>query len=145
MNWGYRIALLYTGFALLIFTMIVMTYQQRVDLVASDYYEQELKYQDRIDAINRTGKLKETVSWQVSETEIKITFPSEMAGKKITGEVLFFCPSNAENDRTEIIPDTKSATVNIPIHQLKKGAYKIQISWKEGMMDYYNEGFIQIN
>lgn len=145
MSWGYRIALLYIGFAVLIFTMIFLTYQQRVDLVASDYYEQELKYQDRIDAINRTELLKESVTWQVDPTQLKIHFPIDMDGKKITGTVVFFCPSNATQDRTETIAPTKSATAQVPMNRLKKGAYKVQISWQADNLEYYNEGFIQIN
>ena len=36
--------------------LIVMACSQKVDLVSADYYEQELKFQSRIDRVERTRR-----------------------------------------------------------------------------------------
>ena len=52
MSWGTKIAFLYLSFATMIGVMVYKSVTQSVDLVAPNYYEQELKYQDKIDGIN---------------------------------------------------------------------------------------------
>jgi hypothetical protein len=53
MSWGTKIAFLYLSFATMIGVMVYKSVTQSVDLVAPNYYEQELKYQDKIDGINK--------------------------------------------------------------------------------------------
>ncbi len=145
MNWGFKITILYVGFVALILSMVSMAMRQKVDLVSKDYYEQELKYQDKIDRKNRTHSLKEPLSWEVKQGTLVLKFPGEFNGEKINGSIYFFRPSDAAMDKTIPVTTDTSVVLNISTNQLKKGLYKMQISWEVNKEEYYNEGIIQIN
>ncbi|MCB9190933.1 MAG: FixH family protein [Flavobacteriales bacterium] len=55
MGWGTRITLFYGSFVAFMLFMVVMAVQQDFDLVADNYYEQEIAYQDRIDQMNNAN------------------------------------------------------------------------------------------
>jgi nitrogen fixation protein FixH len=144
MSWGVKITLLYSGFVLLIVTMVSMSMSQKVDLVSKDYYEQELQFQDKINQMDRTKALSEQLSWQVQNDELVLDFPDQFKGQQTSGKVFFFRPSDAVLDKNiKIQADTLNAK-GISIKSLKKGLYKMQVNWEVENIQYYNEGFIQI-
>lgn len=145
MSWGIKITILYTGFAVLIMTMVGLTMRERVDLVTPDYYEQELHYQDRIDAIGHTRLLEEQPSWEVGEKVLHLHLPGSTGKRAVEGEVYFFRPSDSRLDKTITIPAAVGGIHEIPLGKLKKGVYKMQINWKQDSTNYYTEGIIQIH
>ncbi len=62
MNFGSKITVLYLSFVGLILTLVFMCFGQKVELVSKDYYAQELKFQDKIDAINNEKGLSGSIS-----------------------------------------------------------------------------------
>lgn len=144
-SWGYKITILYLGFVALIVCLVTMAMRQKVDLVSKDYYEQELKFQDKINKTNRSNALKEPLTWEIKPGELKLKFPQQFNGKQINGNIYFFRPSDATLDKTIPIPTDTATVKNISTQQLKRGLYKIQISWEVNKEEYYNEGIIQIN
>ncbi len=60
MNWGVRITILYSSFVLFMSTMVYMCTRQHFDLVAPDYYAQELQYQKVIDGTNNTKNFEKS-------------------------------------------------------------------------------------
>lgn len=145
MSWGYRMAVLYGGFVILIVSMVSLTMREKIDLVSKDYYEQELKYQGKIDKMNRTHLLKEQLTWEVKQGVLILKFPEQFKYQKISGNIYFFRPSDSELDKTIPIPIDEKGMQSISTKQLKKGLYKMQVSWMVNKEEYYNEGIIQIN
>ena len=64
-NWGYKILLVYGLFVIGIMFLVFKSTQQKYDLVQKDYYADELKYQNVIDASQKAkdlgGELKTDV------------------------------------------------------------------------------------
>ena len=58
MNWGNKIAISFIIFIGIIVTMVVISMKQDISLVSTDYYEQEIAYQDQIDRMERTRGLE---------------------------------------------------------------------------------------
>jgi len=138
-NWGYRVAFLYIGFATLIIYIVTRSMNEKVELVAADYYAQELKYQDKIESTNRSNNLETPVSIELNDRGITVKFPDEMEGKKITGSILLFRPSDSSLDKTiPINPDTNREQL-IPATQLAKGMYRIKIEYQLNETKYYTE------
>ena len=52
MNFGSWITVAFVLFAGLIISLVVVCVRQDVSLVSADYYQQEIKYQSRIDDIS---------------------------------------------------------------------------------------------
>jgi hypothetical protein len=143
-NWGYKIAAVYLVFVAGIMYLVVQSSRQQVDLVTPDYYAQELKYQDRIDESQRADALSEQLQFSVENSVLSIKFPSEFAGKSITGTVLLYCPANKENDISRSIT-VSDGRMNITLPEKNKGSHELQVSWEvEGVKYYFGKSlFIQ--
>ncbi|MCE3278639.1 MAG: hypothetical protein K0S44_830, partial [Bacteroidetes bacterium] len=122
-----------------------MSMRQKVDLVAVDYYEQELKFQEKINHSLQSNELKEPLTWNVSQEQFVLDFPSQFDGKQIKGEVFFLRQSDKSLDKKIGIPINNSLSKVISTKELEKGVYKIEITWEVMEVEYYNEGIIRIN
>jgi hypothetical protein len=144
MNWGLRITIVYIGFVILIVSLVYISATHKSDLVAKDYYAQELAYQDKIDArINERG-LKESIRYQVNDKDILFVFPPSVFRTKFSGEVYFFRASDASKDLTVPMLFNKEGKLLIAKSKLEKGTYKMCLSWKNNAVHYYREEVITI-
>lgn len=138
LNWGHYIAISFSLFVLLVLYMVYRSYQNNHELVAEDYYNQEIKFQEVIDKKNNAAKLEKDISWESASGGILITFPS--AQGPVTGKILLFRPSDMHMDKTfDVSPDEENRQfLTDPI--LAPGKYLIQIDWTAGNEAYYTEG-----
>lgn len=142
MSWGTKIAFLYLSFATMIGVMVYKSVTQSVDLVAPNYYEQELKYQDKIDGINNLKAESKAIIITQGENSISFNFLKEMGVPK--GHILFFKPDNAASDiETEIKTDNEGVQT-IETKDLTKGTYLVKIDWKIGDKKFFKEERISI-
>ncbi|WP_149239800.1 FixH family protein [Dyadobacter sp. 32] len=144
LNWGAGIAITYMGFVAMILVLVIMSTRQKIDLVTTQYYTEELKFQDKIDKVKRAQSLPEQLSWEVSDDALLINYPSAMTSSQLAGTIRFYCPSNDKNDR--IFKVNASDGVQIfPLSQIPVGRYQLQIDWKNGQETFWNEGVVVIN
>ena len=143
LNWGAGIALLYAGFVVMILLLVGMSASQKIDLVTDQYYEDELRFQDKINKINLAKTLTDPLTWQVEEQGIKIHYPKEFSDNTLTGNIKLYCPSDNTKDRTFIIKSQKGNQL-IAASDLKSGRYYLQIDWKNDKKAYWNEGVVVI-
>lgn len=143
-NWGYKIATMYLLFVAGIMYLVVQASRQQVDLVTPDYYAQELKFQDRIDETKRASELSHPLQVSLEHDVLSIVFPPEFSGKKISGNVLVYCPADKNNDISSSISVTDNR-MNISIPEKNTGTHEIQVSWEtDGVKYYYSKSiFIQ--
>ena len=142
MNWGNYIALSFIAFGLFIGYMVVVSFQQNVDLVAEDYYQQEIAYQDHIDKVDNTRNLKRKVIVQQDNGQLSVHFPKTM--HTISGQIVLFKPSDAALDRNYEIRLNDSMEQTISTAGLVKGMYKVKVDWTNGTEDFYTEETIFI-
>ncbi|MBA3680366.1 MAG: FixH family protein [Bacteroidetes bacterium] len=144
MNWGIRITIVYTGFVILISSLVFISATNKSELVTKDYYSQELKYQDRIDAIENEKKLNLTIEYAIEEDQIILTYPQTEINKTFNGEVLFFRPSDASKDlKLNLNFDIDGKQV-IKKSKFIKGIYKMCITWKSNDKTFYKEQIINM-
>lgn len=143
-NWGYKIAIVYLGFVALIITLVVVSMNQQVDLVSKDYYAKELAYQARIDKQHNTAALATSVECKVTGEGVLFRIPEEQSGKKITGSIYSYCPSDARSDFTEVLSVDEAGRQLLPLSRYHAGLYKVQIDWSDGEKDFYAEWVIVI-
>ena len=144
MNFGVKITILYLSFVALILTLVFLCYGQKQDLVSKDYYAQELKYQDKIDAVNNSNALPNSISHKVVGSTIVISVNDSLPLNNFSGIINFFRPSDASKD-----VQLKMAFVNnqqiIDKRALQHGSYKMQLSWENDGKKYYKEEVIFID
>src|SRR5215831_167193 len=93
--WPYGIGLAFAIFGLGTASLVVMACSQKVDLVSSDYYEQELKFQGQIDRARRTGSLgvEACVAYDRLKKAITISLPARQVEPSLTGRIQLYRPS----------------------------------------------------
>lgn len=138
MNWGKKILIVYIAFVLGIVFMVYKSSTQTTDLVTTDYYAKELKYQDKIDEIKRVSELTAPVECGLSDNALTIQFPKDFAGKQLAGEAVLYCPSDEKKDMKKIF-SLKDETLQIPIPAGNKGQYELHLTWQDGGVTYYFE------
>ena len=143
MNWGNRILILYLGFVALIITLVVISINQKVDLVAPDYYARELNFESEIVKMKNESALVEKPKVSLSNDQLLISFPAAFKDKKITGSVLVYKPSDANADYTQAI-DAINGEVNIATQNFSAGMRKVKIDWKVDSLYYLTESVVVI-
>jgi hypothetical protein len=137
MNWGYKILIVYLVFVAGILFLVFKASRESFDLVEKDYYEAELKYQDRIDENQRTGNLSEPVKVLVQDSRLLITFPKDFNGQTLEGEVHLYFPADAKKDLKQGFTAQQSTAVTIPAGN--KGMHRLKLNWKANNQSYYYE------
>lgn len=143
MNFGVKITILYLSFVALILTLVFLSYGQKHDLVSKDYYAQELKYQDKIDAINNSNAQPNSITHKVEGSSIIISINDSLSLHNFSGTINFFRPSDASKDVKLKMVFVNNQQV-ISKNTLQHGSYKMQLSWKNNGKNYYKEEVIFI-
>lgn len=144
MNFGVKITILYLSFVGMILTLVFMCYNQNVELVSKDYYAQELKFQDKIDAIHNEKSLEKSISHVISGKEILLTIDPSLNAADFSGNINFFRPSDSSKDvklKMNFVDNQQSVNTSALIH----GVYKMQLSWVSNGKHYFKEDVIFIN
>lgn len=144
LGWGGRIVILYGGFVILIVALVTGSMRQDFQLVSSDYYGDEIRYQNVIDAGKNQAALSAPVAIVADANTVDIELPQEFAGVPVTGEVHFYSPVNADWDKV-IDMNTSNKILSIPRAQLHTTRYKVKITWNANNKDYYQESEIALN
>ena len=141
MNWGWKIVMVYSAFVIMTLAMVFYFMSQKVDLVAEDYYKQEIAYQDQIDKMENTKALKEPIgfAYSVSNRLITLDFPESHVTQGIEGIIHLYRPANSEEDKEFIIQPEDSGLQTIAVGSLSKGLWRIKISWSSAGSEFYDE------
>ena len=144
MNWGYRILMVYAVFVLGILFLVFKSSSQKMDLVTTDYYAKELKYQQKIDESNRTNNLSAPLICELKENVLIISFPKDFTGKDITGEATLYCPSDEGKDAVQKF-SIRDVPLVVPVPLVEKNAYELHLSWQVDGWNYYYEKKIVVS
>lgn len=139
MNWGKSIFVFYSLFVIAILAVVYFSFTQDVNLVAEDYYQQEIAYEEQITRIKNTESLTNKPTVVLKGNYVELTFPSTLKPK---GTILFFRPSDATKDRRLPIALGADGTQQMDFSKQEKGFWKAQLNWKQGDKEYYQEFII---
>jgi hypothetical protein len=105
-----------------------------MDLVADDYYEKEVKYQEQISKMKNTTEVTKDFSIEENESHVVITFPGSAQPE---GTIVFFRPSDKTMDKSYKVALGPNHQQMISKSDLQKGRYEIRADWKEGAKQYF--------
>jgi nitrogen fixation protein FixH len=121
-----------------------MCFGQKVELVSKDYYAQELKFQDKINAINNEKSLNKSIVHSINGNEIVLTIDSALLSKDFDGTIVFFRPSDSSKD-VKLKMNFNDYKQTIKSSDLTHGTYKMQLTWACNNTHYFKEEVIFIN
>lgn len=140
-NWGTGIVISLVLFAAMLTYYMIRGAQNPSDLVTEDYYEQEIKYQDRIDYTanaNALGALQITKN----VSSISIRFPEGFNSAAATGKIHFYKPNNAKIDFDIALKIDENNSQEISTTQVIKGQWVLKTLMQSGGKNYYWENKI---
>lgn len=135
MNWGHYITIAFILFGAFIMYMVIRAFQMDFDLVAEDYYAQEIAYQDKITQKSNFEELGVEIKISQKPEGIKVVFPPVI--KKPIGEIYFYHPSRKIFDKKFVIDLDKDGVQMIDRNELVGGKYHIKLTWKEEEREYF--------
>jgi len=138
MNWGHKVTIVFVVFAVLIGTLVYKCTQQQYDLVSEDYYDQELKYQEKIDGSKAAASISPV---KISQTagDVIIQMPEELSGLSLTGDVWLYCANKASDDVKLPLHLDANGIMEIDKQNIAASNYTAKISWSSGDTKYYKE------
>ena len=143
MNWGWSIVLAFSLFGLLIGWLVFRTFQETIELVSDDYYQQELVYQRQIDKMTNNQALLVPLTFSQQAQQLVVQFPAELTAE-VQGKIHLFRPSDVRRDQVMTITLNPQRQQIIATDELVKGHYKVKVDWTSGDAAYYTEETIFI-
>ncbi|BDQ04178.1 MAG: hypothetical protein KatS3mg036_1111 [Ignavibacterium sp.] len=142
-SWGTGIVIAIIIFVVLVLVQTIYLMNQKVDLVEEDYYKKGIEYQKDIDVQKKTSELSEQVRFDFNGQYLIISFPENLSDNKISGEILFYRPSDSGLD-IKLPLQTDSLSQIIPVSNLKKGFWRVKLRWQYDGQDYYDESSFRV-
>jgi len=139
MNWGKGITLALIAFAGMMVYFLIRAAGSPTPLVTEKYYEQELKYQQRINNTNRANELSAEVVMQISAKRIRLEFPKEIDPGTITGELTLLRPNDPTLDRSMSVTASADGVFEVEGDLLATGRYNALLEWQADGNTYYTE------
>lgn len=96
MNWGHGITIAIISFMGYILFLVYQTTKAEIDLVSNTYYEDELGYNERKLALERSLPYVSQLKCEVKSEVINYTLPALTSG--VEGTITFRHPRNEEGD-----------------------------------------------
>ena len=145
-SWPIGLTIVFIVFFLYLIGFIVLSQMNRSDLVTDNYYDEEMAYQEQIERIERSRKLNQQVSLNhdIQNKIIELKFPSEIDPNIISGNILFFRPSDAKQDQIHPIQLDNQGRQNLDIKQLSQGMWRVKIFWQMDSVEYYDEKVLAV-
>ncbi len=144
MNWGNRLLLVFIVFGLGMGYLVYRSMNTNYELVESDYYKQELRYQNVINEHNQANALSAPVSIVQKEGAVVLQFPEEVKSQDLTGEVYFYCAYDSKKDKRLALKPDSMGQQSIAAGEVLPGTYTVKIKWKNGDKSYYSEKTVAV-
>ena len=136
-SWGTGILIFLIMFLTACGIFIAFAMSQENSLVHKDYYNKGADYTKQMEINKRSVKYLNTIYFQDKDQQISIFFPENFTENLKTGEILFFRPSDINNDlKIEMKPVNNIQSVDKI--NLIKGRYLVKFSWQSDT-EYYIE------
>ena len=130
---------------ILLIAFVTFSGNNSFKLVEKDYYQKEIHYQSQIDREVRTNQLEKDVSIYSEGEAITLQFPLKFSPNDINGDIIFFRPSNSNDDFNVQIDLNENGSQIINNDEMRGGAWIIKVFWNNQWDEYYTEKRIFVN
>ena len=137
LNWGHGLMIALGCFILFILFLILVfpIGKQNADMISDNYYEEELKYQDVIDAKENAAQLKEIPAYKATANGMEITFPESIKADDNKVEFILFRTEDSNLDIKKEL-NLENHKFVIPKKVVFPGSYTLKLKWTENKKPY---------
>jgi hypothetical protein len=139
MNWGHKITIVILLFLVSLGTMVWYAMQQTNEMVDSQYYQQELAYQQVIDAQhNLNAMTKHKIITQTDEG-LNVQLPTGTFETLQSGTIELMRPDDSDKDIHIDMQSSDQGRTLIAAANVTKGVYNARLRWENGGTPFYKE------
>ncbi|HWH70817.1 MAG TPA: FixH family protein [Candidatus Sulfotelmatobacter sp.] len=119
-------------------SFVIFCSRHPADLVAADYYEQEMRYQGQLDRMQRAQRLDRaaSVAYDAASKLITVSVPQGGKASELAGTIQLYRPSTAGLDRQLKFAPNANGVQTIDASGLQPGLWKIRVSWTTDNQEY---------
>jgi hypothetical protein len=110
--------------------------KQNSDLVSETYYQDELAYQEVINAKKNADLLTAKPKYLQAKNGITITFPQDIISKTAKIEYYLYRTDDKNKDKTKTVGLSSDNSILIPNTLLEKGNYTLKIKWEQNQKKF---------
>lgn len=144
LNWGHGIVIAYIFFISWVAYLVSGCFNTNVDLVTKDYYQEELMYQNTIDATQNMKLLSEQPTFSITNDGLLIVLPDYFKDKDLSGAYSFYRPNDKGSDfELPIGPDREMRQL-IPFEVLGSGKWRVKMKMEQGGKTFAKEEIVVI-
>lgn len=108
-------------------------------LVSASYYEQELKYQNQMDAAAQAEKSGASVRVDAASEKILVAVPPEQLKHNLKGKIQFYRANAPELDREYDFAPGSDGTQPFASANFAAGLWRVRVYWQADGRDYFLE------
>lgn len=136
--WPYGLIAFFVLFGTWLAIFVSVAVSNSSELVAADYYEQEIRYQERIDSLQRaTAAGGLAMEFDQTHSVLKVRLPAQHAGGEIDGYFKFYRPNNSQLDRRVKLAPDDAGGQSLSTTELSDGVWKLEAHWQVKGENFY--------
>jgi hypothetical protein len=139
LNWGTGIALVALAFVCFMLDLVYRCANEKVDLVSESYYENELRFQERIDRQHNAHADKARFTIIAFPDSVQLCFKGTDNPELAAGEIQFFRPDESGSDFMVPLVLGRTMTQVVKTAGKKSGKWIVKVEWSFGRSPYYQE------
>lgn len=137
-TWGHGVVVALAAFISFILYLIFIfpIGQQNSELVSDNYYEDEMMYQNVIEAKHNAEKLTAIPQYIQDKEQIKIVFPAEFNSSNTKVNINLYRTDDKRLDIKKEVNLDSNNSFSIPRKVLVPGGYTLKLHWTKGQKSY---------
>jgi nitrogen fixation protein FixH len=137
-RWGTGVIASFAVFVAAVLVMVYIAMSQRVDLVTDQYYDQALRYQERIDAQQDAGG-PDDLRVVAHPGELLLLFPAHTRTGVMRGSLVLYRPADMARDVRLALAADSAGVQHVSTASLEKGLWRVKVEWNAGGKTRYHE------
>ncbi len=140
--WPYSIIATFVVFISALAAYVTFACSNDVELVAADYYQQEIEYEQQMNRIKRTQALGDQVKvvLQPDSKSLRLRLPEAHASQPdLDGSVQLYYPADGNKDLHFPLELASTGIQEFDFSSLDRGLWRMKVRWTKGGEEYHFE------
>lgn len=139
--WPYAIIGWFAIFVSALVAWMTFAVRQNLDLVRPDYYEQEIRFQEQLDRVNRTVAVQSemAIQYEPATSEVTLRLPAAHLAQHPMGRIQFYRAADAALDCEVPLTIAANGTQRLNVRALQVGPWKMRVTWSVASKEYFLE------
>lgn len=138
MNWGYKILIGFSTFVVGMLCMVGVAMKQSNEMMDDNYYDKELKFQDKIDASKNLSAVAEKLSITDSGNIIVLQLPAATVASNTVGTIECIRSAEQKRDVKMRLQLDENGRQVLPKALFVNGIYQLRLDWTTNGTTYFH-------